>query len=167
VTSKSSRYNEAEKPSLNWGSDLLTFPPPGCLPTVEEMMPTFELVEEPKPREKPVGLFQEMLQGDPHQLEQLLIDSRATGTAEVASSLLTELQAGTRSYANLSPEEKQALDEATFDALSTPAQPRKIERPFQHVMRKEAEAQDEEEYKETGSTTAPTDLQGLPAFWWT
>ena len=141
---------------MNWGLDLLQFPPPGCIPTVEEMATPIKLVEQP--REKPRGLFQEMLGGNPHELQHLLTPLKSG--VESARDLLEELQAGTRSYANLSPDERTLLDEATALALSEPPVRRKIERPFQHVQEKE----EEQEWQE--KVGAPSDEAGLPAFWW-
>jgi len=141
--------------------DLLTFPPSGCLPTVEEMAPSFLLSEEQRPAQKPKGLFQEMLQGNPSHLLQLL---SGVGEADTTTHavLLRELQAGARSYDALSPEERALLDEATFMVLTAPVAKRKVTQPFQHVKEKE----DEQEWKDSSSGPAPSDLQGLPAFWW-
>lgn len=72
--------------------------------------------------------------------------------------LLEELQAGTRSYKSLHPEDKMLLDAAAAEALMEPVARKKAGRVVKpEVKKKLAEAREE---------TIPTGPDNLPAFWW-
>ena len=143
---KNTPQKKAKKSSQKWGLENLQFPPPGILDPVN-----VQLADSPSKISK--GLFQELLQGNPSTLRQFLTSE----TPEIAA-LLNALQGGTCSLDDLSQTERLLLDEATAEAVTTPKQKRKVNRPFEHVNKKM------EEKKAEG--TAPAGENALPAFWW-
>jgi hypothetical protein len=148
MSTRNDPENKSKKPSQKWGLDLLTFPPPASLNP-------FELTEEPPPPKR-AGLFEQLLYKDVHHLIRLLASTG--GTDAETTELLNELAAGTRRYESLHPEEQLLLDEATARAVSEPEIKRKINKPFQKVMEKRAEADIGE--------APPVGADALPAFWW-
>jgi hypothetical protein len=128
------------KPCLDWGLERLAFPPP-----------TFE--EAPPERPKMKGLFQEMLQADPHQLLPFV-----EGTKEhTLVALLIDLLGKTRSLESLHPEERMQLDDATMRMLTEPSQKRRVNKPFEYVKKKVHEVERD---------VPPPTVDGLVPFWW-
>lgn len=130
----------------DWGSIVQTLLP--SIPPVQ-----FQLIE---PSKRKTGLFQEILGGKPEML--LALQSASNPIDPQAVQLLEELQAGTRPYESLHPEEQQLLDLATVEAFSKPPAAKKAVRPQLSRDRKRP-------VEDRGEPT-PIDSENMPAFWW-
>jgi hypothetical protein len=143
MSTNNSWDDKPPKPLLDWGLERLAFPPPDA----------FKLMDDPPPR-KQQGFFQEMLQGDP---QKLLPYASARPDLHTVATILYALAAGSRSVADLHPEEQMQLDAATAEMLTEPPVKRKITQPFAHARRKAEE-------DDSSPTDAPPPVAN--AFWW-
>jgi hypothetical protein len=131
--------------------------------------PTFlELVEHdrlPPPKsDRPKGLFEELLTARPEALYLHALEHEGLYDDET-TQLLHELVDGRRSFRDLSLQEQEALDRATFTfATAKPRAP--LKPPAKLAQPPKDEEQEEEEKTAEESPFEETPPEKMASYWW-